>query len=42
MGRQLVRMPGFGSAVTDGELRQIGAYIAWLRQGSTAADAGAE
>jgi len=32
--RQLVRMPAFGSDVTDEEVRQIGAYIAWLRQGS--------
>ncbi len=34
MNRQLVRMPGFGGGVTDDEIRQIGAYIAWLRQGS--------
>ena len=34
MNRQLVRMPGFGPDVTDEEIRQIGAYIAWLRQRS--------
>jgi len=30
--RQLLRMPAFGPDVTDEEVRQIGAYIAWLRQ----------
>ena len=30
--RQLVRMPAFGTDVTDEEIRQIAAYIAWLRK----------
>jgi len=36
LNRQLLRMPAFGSDVTDEEVRQIGAYIAWLRQDSQA------
>ena len=35
MERQLVRMPGFGSDVTDEEIRRIGAYIKWLRERSS-------
>ena len=30
--RQLVRMPAFGPGVTNDEVRQIGAYIRWLRR----------
>jgi mono/diheme cytochrome c family protein len=30
--RQLVQMPAFGSGITDDEIRQIGAYIKWLRR----------
>lgn len=37
--RQLIRMPAFGSDVTDEEIRQIAAYIVWLRQ-PPAGDAG--
>jgi mono/diheme cytochrome c family protein len=32
MRRQLIKMPAFGVAVTDDEIRLIGAYITWLRQ----------
>ena len=38
--RQLIRMPGFGSDVTEDEIRQIGAYIAWLRQRSAGSGSG--
>jgi mono/diheme cytochrome c family protein len=38
--RQLVTMPAFGSGVTDDEIRQIGAYIRWLRQRPSRATAG--
>ncbi len=34
--RQLVQMPAFGSGITDDEIRQIGAYIKWLRRPSGA------
>jgi mono/diheme cytochrome c family protein len=30
--RQLVKMPAFGSGITDVEIREIGAYITWLRR----------
>jgi cytochrome c1 len=30
--RQLIRMPAFGPDVTEDEIRQIGAYIEWLRE----------
>jgi len=29
--RQLIRMPAFGDRVSDAEIRDIGAYIRWLR-----------
>jgi mono/diheme cytochrome c family protein len=39
MRRQLIKMPAFGAAVTDAEVRRIGEYIRWLRQRSAGADA---
>ena len=36
--RQLIKMPAFGAGVTDDEVRQIGAYIRWLRLRSTKID----
>jgi mono/diheme cytochrome c family protein len=34
MGRQAIRMPAFGERVSDEELRRVGAYIRWLREGA--------
>jgi mono/diheme cytochrome c family protein len=40
LDRQLIRMPGFGGEITDAEIRQIGAYIRWLRHRPTGPSSG--